>query len=90
MLCCTQVPTAAEVYFDGTHEMPDDKWEYWKGPRFKGVSDKLPGSSQRSCDGGTTMNTANDPAAAGGLYGAAGYCKSKESLKISVPTLSFD
>jgi hypothetical protein len=66
-----QVPTAAEVYFDGTREMLDDKWEYWKGPRFKGVSDKIAWFiADDPVDGGTTMNT-NDPAAAGGLYGAA-------------------
>lgn len=63
-------PKGAEVLFDGSKKMLLDKWEYWQGPRFKAeppikwaiVSDPL--------DKGTVMNT-NDPAAAGGLYGAA-------------------
>jgi hypothetical protein len=62
---------AAEVYFDGTREMLDEKWEYWKGPRFQAASDKIAWFiTDDPVDDGTTMNT-NDPAAAGGLYGAA-------------------
>lgn len=64
-------PSDAEILFDGTREMLDEKWEYWEGPRFKAempikweiVPDPL-------VDGATAMST-NDPAAAGGLYGAA-------------------
>jgi hypothetical protein len=64
-------PLDAQVLFDGTREMLDEKWEYWEGPRFKAempikweiVPDPLVG-------GATAMST-NDPAAAGGLYGAA-------------------
>src|SRR5688572_11969375 len=26
----------AEVFFDGSREMLDKKWTYWKGPRFAG------------------------------------------------------
>lgn len=60
----------AEVIFDGTREMLDSKWTYWKGPRFgsslpikwKIVDDPV--------DDGTVLMT-DDPAAAGGKYGAA-------------------
>jgi hypothetical protein len=60
----------AEVIFDGTREMLDAKWTYWEGPRFgsslpikwKIVDDPV--------DQGTVVTT-DDPAAAGGKYGAA-------------------
>lgn len=60
----------AEIIFDGTREMLDAKWTYWQGPRFssalpikwKIVDDPL--------DKGTVVMT-DDPAAAGGKYGAA-------------------
>lgn len=60
----------AEVVFDGGRKMLDEKWTYWKGPRFasslpikwKIVDDPV--------DDGTCMSTF-DPAAKGGKYGAA-------------------
>ncbi|YCM42356.1 DUF1080 domain-containing protein [Verrucomicrobiaceae bacterium 227] len=60
----------AEVIFDGTRKMLDEKWTYWKGPRFasglpikwKIVKDPV--------DEGTVLMT-DDPAAAGGKYGTA-------------------
>jgi hypothetical protein len=60
----------AEVILDGSRQMLDAKWTYWAGPRFgstlpikwKIVSDPV--------DAGTVLMT-DDPAAAGGLYGAA-------------------
>lgn len=66
----TPPPDGSEVLFDGTKKMLHDKWEYWAGPRLKAempikwriVSDPV--------DDGTVMST-KDPAAAGGLYGAA-------------------
>ncbi|MFN4145084.1 MAG: DUF1080 domain-containing protein [Runella sp.] len=63
-------PKGATVYFDGTRQMLDDKWTYWKGPR---LAAELPIKWQivkDPVDAGTAMNT-NDPAAAGGKYGAA-------------------
>ena len=64
-------PTAdAEVYFDGTRAMLDEKWTYWEGPRF---SSSLPIKWQiveDPVDGDSAVST-SDPAAAGGLYGAA-------------------
>ncbi|MEM7474643.1 MAG: DUF1080 domain-containing protein, partial [Planctomycetota bacterium] len=60
----------AEVLLDGTREMLDAKWTYWEGPRFgsslpikwKVVEDPVD-------DGKVIMS--NDPAAAGGKFGAA-------------------
>ena len=60
----------AEVLFDGTRKMLDDKWTYWKGPRF---SSSLPIKWKivdDPIDKGTVMQT-DDPAAAGGRYGTA-------------------
>ena len=60
----------AEVIVDGSRKMLDDKWTYWTGPRFgsslpikwKIVDDPV--------DKGTVLMS-DDPAAAGGKYGAA-------------------
>ena len=63
-------PKNAEIYFDGSEQMLHDKWEYWQGPRF---SAEMPIKWQivkDPVDAGTAVNS-NDPAAAGGKYGAA-------------------
>ena len=60
----------AEVVFDGSREMLDAKWTYWKGPRF---SSSLPIKwkiVEDPVDEGTAVMS-DDPAAAGGLYGTA-------------------
>ncbi len=60
----------AEVIFDGTREMLDAKWTYWKGPRF---ASELPIKwkiVEDPVDQGTVVMT-DDPAAVGGKYGAA-------------------
>ncbi|MDA1053359.1 MAG: DUF1080 domain-containing protein [Planctomycetota bacterium] len=60
----------AEVIFDGTREMLDEKWTYWEGPRF---SSSLPIKWKivdDPVDQGTVVMT-DDPAAAGGKYGTA-------------------
>jgi hypothetical protein len=60
----------AEVMFDGTRSMLDEKWTYWEGPRF---SSSLPIQwkiVEDPVDEGTVLMT-DDPAAAGGRYGAA-------------------
>jgi hypothetical protein len=65
-----KAPSGAEVLFDGSREMLDEKWTYWEGPRF---SSELPIKWEivdDPVDQGTAMNS-NDPAAAGGRYGAA-------------------
>jgi hypothetical protein len=63
-------PKGVKIYFDGSRKMLDENWTYWKGPRF---SAQLPVKwtiVNDPVDKGTVMN-ANDPAAAGGKYGAA-------------------
>lgn len=65
-----KAPKDAEVLFDGSRESLDENWEYWEGPRF---STEMPIKweiVEDPVDKGTVMNS-NDPAAAGGLYGAA-------------------
>ncbi|MBX2818631.1 MAG: DUF1080 domain-containing protein [Rhodothermaceae bacterium] len=65
-----EAPASADVYFDGTRAMLDEKWTYWEGPR---LAAELPIKWEivdDPVDAGTAMSSA-DPAAAGGLYGAA-------------------
>jgi len=60
----------AEIIFDGSREMLDAKWTYWKGPRF---SSSLPIKWKIVNDpveDGTVMMT-DDPVAAGGKYGTS-------------------
>jgi hypothetical protein len=60
----------ADVILDGSREMLDGKWTYWKGPRFSAA---LPIKWQvvdDPVDDGKAISAA-DPAAAGGKYGAA-------------------
>jgi hypothetical protein len=63
-------PAGAQMLFDGSRAMLDEKWTYWEGPRF---SSSLPIKWEivaDPVDGGTAVST-SDPAAAGGRYGAA-------------------
>ncbi|NQV31793.1 MAG: DUF1080 domain-containing protein [Phycisphaeraceae bacterium] len=63
-------PRSAEVLFDGSREMLDENWTYWEGPRF---ASSLPIKWQiveDPVDEGTAVMS-DDPAAAGGKYGAA-------------------
>lgn len=60
----------AEVLIDGSRKLLDEKWTYWTGPRF---SSALPIKWQvvnDPVDAGTVLMS-DDPAAAGGKYGAA-------------------
>ena len=60
----------AEIVLDGSRQMLDEKWTYWKGPRF---SSSLPIKWKvvdDPVDKGTAIMT-DDPAAAGGKYGTA-------------------
>ena len=65
-----KAPATAEIYFDGTREMLDEKWTYWEGPRLGAELPIKWAIEDDPVDDGTVMNS-NDPAAAGGLYGAA-------------------
>jgi hypothetical protein len=60
----------AEVIFDGTREMLDAKWTYWEGPRFGSSLPIKWRIVDDPVDQGTVVTT-DDPAAAGGKYGAA-------------------
>ncbi|MCE7054584.1 DUF1080 domain-containing protein [Algoriphagus sp. AGSA1] len=60
----------AKLYLDGSKKSLEKNWEYWEGPRFKA---EMPIKWQEVTDpvGGGKAISSNDPAAAGGLYGAA-------------------
>ena len=65
-----KAPKGAEIIFDGSRKMLDEKWTYWEGPRLAAT---LPIKWQIEADPtgkGTVVNT-NDPAGAGGKYGSA-------------------
>lgn len=63
-------PNDAEVLFDGSREMLDEKWTYWEGPRF---SSEMPIKWEvvDNPAGEGTAVSSNDPTAEGGLYGTA-------------------
>jgi hypothetical protein len=63
-------PESSYVLFDGSREKLDAEWEYWEGPRF---AEEMPIKWEivkDPIDAGTCVSS-NDPAATGGLYGAA-------------------
>ena len=65
-----KAPKKAKMLFDGSRKMLDKKWTYWEGPR---LAAELPIKWQLvddPVDNGMVLNS-NDPAAAGGKYGAA-------------------
>ena len=63
-------PVGAEVLIDGKRETLDAKWTYWEGPGFKSSLPIKWKIVEDPVDGGTCLMT-DDPAAAGGKYGAA-------------------
>lgn len=66
----TKAPKDAEVLFNGKKKMLHRKWTYWEGPR---LSAELPIKWELVKDpvGKGKVINSNDPAAAGGKYGAA-------------------
>ena len=60
----------AEIILDGTREMLDAKWTYWEGPRFGSALPIKWKIVDDPVDKGTVVMS-DDPAAAGGKYGAA-------------------
>jgi hypothetical protein len=60
----------AEVILDGSRRMLDEKWTYWQGPRFASSLPIKWKIVEDPVDKGTVLMT-DDPAAAGGKYGAA-------------------
>ena len=60
----------AEVILDGSREMLDAKWTYWQGPRFGSALPIKWKIVDDPVDKGTVVMS-DDPAAAGGKFGAA-------------------
>jgi hypothetical protein len=61
----------AEMLFDGTRQMLDEKWTYWEGPGFKSsLPIKWPIVSDPAVNGATALMT-DDPVAVGGRFGTA-------------------
>ncbi|MDQ3624356.1 MAG: DUF1080 domain-containing protein [Verrucomicrobiota bacterium] len=60
----------AEVIIDGSRQLLDEKWTYWEGPGFKSALPIKWKIVDDPVDKGTVLMS-DDPAAAGGKYGAA-------------------
>lgn len=60
----------AQVYFDGSRQTLEANWTYWRGPRLAATLPIKWAIVKDPVDDGMVMNS-NDPAAAGGKYGAA-------------------
>lgn len=67
----------AELMLDGSKEMLLEKWQYWQGPRFSAEPPIKWMEVKDPVDGGKAISS-NDPAAAGGKYGAADIVTKKE------------
>lgn len=65
-----KAPKNATILFDGSRQMLDKNWTYWEGPRLAAEMPIKWEIVKDPVDQGQTMNS-NDPAAAGGKYGAA-------------------
>ena len=61
--------SGSDVLFDGSRASLDEKWTYWEGPRFASSLPIKWKISKDPVDAGNAM--IYDPAAAGGVYGAA-------------------
>ncbi len=64
-----EAPEDAIVLFDGTREMLDANWTYWDGPRLAATLPLKWEIVDDPVDKGTVVSS-NDPAGAGGKYGA--------------------
>jgi hypothetical protein len=73
----TKAPKDADILFDGSRKMLDQKWTYWQGPRLAATLPIKWQIVEDPVDGGTVLNS-NDPAGAGGKYGAADIVTKKE------------
>ena len=60
----------AEVFFDGSRQMLDEKWTYWEGPRLTATLPLKWAIVNDPVTKGTVVNS-NDPSAEGGKYGSA-------------------
>jgi len=66
----TKAPKGGKVYLDGTAKSLHKNWKYWEGPRFAAEMPLKWPEVIDPVDGGPVISS-NDPAAAGGKYGAA-------------------
>ena len=66
----TKPEPGADLVIDGTRNTLDSKWIYWEGPGFKSSMPIKWKIVEDPVDGGMCLMT-DDPAAAGGRYGAA-------------------
>ncbi len=73
----TKAPKKAELLFDGSRKMLDEKWTYWQGPRLAATLPIKWAIEKDPAGTGTIMNS-NDPSAAGGKYGAADIVTKKD------------
>ena len=67
----------AEVLLDGSRQMLDEKWTYWEGPGFASALPIKWKVVDDPVNGGTCIQT-DDPAAAGGKFGAADIVTKKQ------------
>lgn len=65
-----KAPKNAQMLFNGSKKMLHQKWQYWDGPRLAAEPPIKWAIVKDPVDKGNALNS-NDPAAAGGLYGAA-------------------
>lgn len=73
----TPAPKGAEVILDGSRQMLDQKWMYWAGPRLSATPPIHWPTVKDPVSGGTAVSS-NDPAGAGGKYGAADIVTKKQ------------
>ena len=60
----------AKMYFDGTRKSLDENWTYWEGPRLAATL-PIKWYLVENYEGKGMVLSTNDPAGAGGKYGAA-------------------
>ena len=63
--------TGADILIDGSRALLDDKWTYWQGPGFASALPIKWKIMPDPVDTGASTVMTNDPAAAGGKFGAA-------------------
>ena len=66
----SEAPAGAQVLFDGSRKMLDEKWTYWQGPRLAATL-PIKWTVEKDPIGSGMVLNSNDPSGAGGKYGAA-------------------
>jgi Domain of Unknown Function (DUF1080) len=75
----------SEMLLDGTRELLDSKWTYWKGPGFKSALPIKWKIVEDPVDKGSAVMT-EDPVAAGGKFGTADIVTKKEYRDLRLHT----